>query len=97
MRDLIRYTFGHRGKRLRPVLVFFAGWDGGEPSADLVRAAAIVSAMSRIGSCGISRITRNAAPTSQRPIAKVSVTAAAIRLRASARKAPPSTRMPALG
>ncbi len=42
VRDLVRYTFGHRGKRLRPVLVFFAGWDGDEPSADLVRAAAIV-------------------------------------------------------
>ena len=42
VRELIRYTFGHRGKRLRPVLVFFSGWDGGEPSVDLVRAAAIV-------------------------------------------------------
>lgn len=42
VRELVRYTFGHRGKRLRPVLVFFAGWDGAEPSADLVRAAAIV-------------------------------------------------------
>lgn len=42
VRELVRYTFGHRGKRLRPVLVFFAGWDGGEPSVELVRAAAIV-------------------------------------------------------
>ena len=42
VRDLVRYTFGHRGKRLRPVLVFFSGWDGEEPSADLIRAAAIV-------------------------------------------------------
>lgn len=42
VRELVRYTFGHRGKRLRPVLVFFSGWTGREPSADLIRAAAIV-------------------------------------------------------
>ena len=43
VQEPVRYTFGHRGKRLRPVLVFFSGRAGeGEPSADLVRAAAIV-------------------------------------------------------
>lgn len=42
VRELVRYTFAHRGKRLRPVLVFFAGHSDGEPGADLVRAAAIV-------------------------------------------------------
>lgn len=42
VQEPVRYTFGHRGKRLRPVLVFFSGWNGGRPSADLVRAAAIV-------------------------------------------------------
>lgn len=42
-RPLVRYTFSHRGKRLRPALVFFAGWNS-DNSVDpmLVRAAAIV-------------------------------------------------------
>jgi octaprenyl-diphosphate synthase len=42
VRDLVRYTFAHRGKRLRPALLFYAGWTDGLPSADLVRAAAVV-------------------------------------------------------
>lgn len=42
VREPVRYTFGHRGKRLRPVLVFFSGWREGVPSDELVRAAAIV-------------------------------------------------------
>ena len=41
-REMVRYTFTHRGKRLRPALVFFSGWNGEEPSEDLVRGAAIV-------------------------------------------------------
>lgn len=41
-RDLVRYTFGHRGKRLRPALVFFCGNDFETVNPDLVRAAAIV-------------------------------------------------------
>jgi octaprenyl-diphosphate synthase len=44
VRDLVAYTFNHRGKRLRPGLVFYAGWAGEDapPAAALVRAAAIV-------------------------------------------------------
>lgn len=42
VQEPVRYTFGHRGKRLRPVLAFFSGWTAETPSADLVRAAAIV-------------------------------------------------------
>ena len=42
-RESLRYTFSHKGKRLRPALVFFSGWTGEENvSADLVRAAATV-------------------------------------------------------
>ncbi|MDR2845424.1 MAG: polyprenyl synthetase family protein, partial [Puniceicoccales bacterium] len=42
VRELVRYTFAHRGKRLRPGLVFYAGWTGDAPTPDLVRAAAVV-------------------------------------------------------
>ncbi|MDR2982632.1 MAG: polyprenyl synthetase family protein [Puniceicoccales bacterium] len=42
VQQLVRYTFEHRGKRLRPGLVFYAGWTGREPSLDTIRAAAIV-------------------------------------------------------
>lgn len=43
VRPLVRYTFQHSGKKIRPILVFYSGWTaGGGPSADLVRAAAIV-------------------------------------------------------
>lgn len=43
VRESLRYTFTHRGKRLRPALVFFSGWEGaGTVSPDAVRAAATV-------------------------------------------------------
>ena len=43
VRDLVTYTLTHHGKRLRPALVFYAGWmDGAAPHPALVRAAAIV-------------------------------------------------------
>jgi octaprenyl-diphosphate synthase len=42
VRELVAETFAHAGKRLRPALVFYAGWTDGEPSPALVRAAAIV-------------------------------------------------------
>lgn len=41
-RPLVRYTFSHRGKRLRPALVFFSGWREETVNPMLVRAAAIV-------------------------------------------------------
>lgn len=41
-RPLVRYTFSHRGKRLRPALVFLSGWRDGSVDSRLVRAAAIV-------------------------------------------------------
>ncbi len=42
-REMVRYTFMHRGKRLRPALVFFSGWvDENTVSQDLVCAAAAV-------------------------------------------------------
>ena len=42
-RESLRYTFTHRGKRLRPALVFFSGWEGEDSvSPNLVRAAATV-------------------------------------------------------
>lgn len=43
VRESLRYTFSHRGKRLRPALVFFSGWENAETvSPALVRAAATV-------------------------------------------------------
>ncbi|MCC5841917.1 MAG: polyprenyl synthetase family protein [Opitutales bacterium] len=45
VQPLVRYTFQHSGKKIRPILVFFAGWSETEaqsPSADLVCGAAIV-------------------------------------------------------
>lgn len=45
VQPLVRYTFQHSGKKIRPILVFFAGWSEKEarsPSADLVCGAAIV-------------------------------------------------------
>ncbi|MFA5257349.1 MAG: polyprenyl synthetase family protein [Opitutales bacterium] len=42
LRELVRYTFAHSGKRLRPILTFFGGWTGGPPDAGLVKCAAIV-------------------------------------------------------
>ncbi len=43
VRPLVRYTFGHSGKKIRPILVFYAGQAGNSaPDEGLVRAAAIV-------------------------------------------------------
>ena len=43
IRDLAAYALEASGKRLRPALVFLAGWKGpGAPSAELVRVAAVV-------------------------------------------------------
>ncbi len=43
VRDLAAYCLESTGKRLRPLLVFLAGWDGsGVPGPLLVRAAAVV-------------------------------------------------------
>ncbi|MCC5805080.1 MAG: polyprenyl synthetase family protein [Opitutales bacterium] len=44
VRPLVRYTFGHSGKKIRPILVFYAGLPGsaGAPDEGLIRAAAIV-------------------------------------------------------
>lgn len=43
VQPLVRYCFGHSGKKLRPLLVFSIGMDQpGEAPPDLVRAAAIV-------------------------------------------------------
>jgi len=44
VRELVAYTFAHRGKRLRPLLVFYAAWTGhaAPPAQEVVRAAAIV-------------------------------------------------------
>ena len=42
VRDMVDYAFAHSGKRLRPILVFFAGWGAKGRDAELVKAAAIV-------------------------------------------------------
>lgn len=43
IRGLVSYTFDTSGKRIRPALVFLAGWsEDGKISPDLVRAAAVV-------------------------------------------------------
>ena len=43
IRDLADYCLDASGKRIRPALVFLAGWSGdGRPAPDLVRAAAVV-------------------------------------------------------
>lgn len=42
IRDLVRYSLQNQGKRLRPLLVFFGGWQDGSVNQDLVRAAAVV-------------------------------------------------------
>ncbi len=43
IRDHVRYCLGRGGKRLRPALVFFAGWGrAGGVSDDLVRVAAVI-------------------------------------------------------
>lgn len=44
VQDHVRYVFGHSGKRLRPMLVAYSGWEG--PGArqreDLIRLAAVI-------------------------------------------------------
>jgi octaprenyl-diphosphate synthase len=43
LRELVRYIFAHHGKRIRPMLVFFSGWQEDERvSPDHVHAAAVV-------------------------------------------------------
>ncbi len=43
IRDLVRYCLGRGGKRLRPALVFFAGWrDGRSAQPELVKLAAVI-------------------------------------------------------
>ena len=43
VRPLVAYTLGHSGKKIRPLLVFYAGWRSGEAASDeLIRAAAVV-------------------------------------------------------
>ena len=43
VRDYARYCLESSGKRLRPLLVFLSGWDGGRKvNTDLVRAAAVI-------------------------------------------------------
>lgn len=42
IREMADYCIDTTGKRIRPALVFFAGWTDGEPSEDLVRVAAVV-------------------------------------------------------
>lgn len=42
IREMADYCIDTTGKRIRPALVFFAGWSDGPPSDDLVRVAAVV-------------------------------------------------------
>lgn len=44
IQDHVRYVFGHSGKRLRPMLVAYGGWEGPAESAyaDLVRLGSII-------------------------------------------------------
>jgi octaprenyl-diphosphate synthase len=43
VQPLVRHTFNHSGKKIRPILVFSSGWrDDPQPSPDLVKAAAIM-------------------------------------------------------
>jgi octaprenyl-diphosphate synthase len=43
IRDLVEYCVDTSGKRIRPALVFFSGWNGGDRiNPELVRAAAVV-------------------------------------------------------
>lgn len=44
IQDLVAFTLRYRGKRLRPILVFFSGWPAETPATrgDLVKAAAVV-------------------------------------------------------
>lgn len=43
VQPLVEYTLGHSGKKLRPLLVFYGGWQVGEQASDdLIRAGAVV-------------------------------------------------------
>jgi len=42
IQELVSYTFSYSGKRLRPILTFFAGSKDGKISADVIRGAAVV-------------------------------------------------------
>lgn len=43
LRDLVRYSLDHKGKRIRPMLVFFSGWKGEtEVSKDLIKVAGVI-------------------------------------------------------
>lgn len=44
IQDHVRYVFGHSGKRLRPMLVAYSGWEGpaANRSAELVRLGSII-------------------------------------------------------
>lgn len=44
IQEHVRYVFGHSGKRLRPMLVAYSGWEGPavDRSADLVRLGSII-------------------------------------------------------
>lgn len=43
LRDLVRYSLAHQGKRIRPMLAFFSGWKGEkEVSEDLVKVAGLI-------------------------------------------------------
>lgn len=43
LRDLVRYSLEHKGKRLRPLFVFYSGWqDDKAISEDLIKVAAII-------------------------------------------------------
>lgn len=43
VQPLVEYTLGHSGKKLRPLLVFYGGWQAGKPASDeLIRAGAVV-------------------------------------------------------
>lgn len=44
VQELARYCLQHTGKKIRPILVFYSGWQGAdaEPQSELIRAAAIL-------------------------------------------------------
>jgi octaprenyl-diphosphate synthase len=44
VQDQVRYVFGHSGKRLRPMLVAYSGWNGAAPecAAQLVKLGAVI-------------------------------------------------------
>ena len=43
LQDLVRYTFANQGKRIRPTLLFYGGWqEDGRILPELVKAAAVV-------------------------------------------------------